>query len=100
MSKINSEVWKNNLEEDVYIRLCECRNTLKDIPILAKVVVKVDEDMTPQDALDFVIEWVTDYNNQWELYDEIDKRYSKMLKEVERASKRVGVNPSSCHVRC
>lgn len=87
---MNGKVWEENLEEDVYIRLCECRSTLKDIPILAKVVVKVDEDMTPQDALDFMIEWVTDYNNQWELYDEIDRRYSKMLKEVERASKRVG----------
>ena len=76
--------WKNELEYDMYIRLCDWNNKQSDIPIMSKVIKKV-MGKNSQDALDYMLEWVTDWNNQIELYPN-EKKYNKMLKMLDNAS--------------
>ena len=62
--------WRSELEiknPECYERLCECRNTKHDILIIAKLMYRYNQDRTKYDCLDRTIEWLTDWNSQFEL---------------------------------
>jgi hypothetical protein len=82
--KFNDE-WRYTIDNDIYIRLCECRNTKNDIFIMAKEMWKFNPNKKFEDCLDRMIEWVLDWNNQYDDFeitkDDCDK-WIKKVKEV------------------
>ena len=63
--------WRSELEiknPECYERLCECRNTKNDILIISRIMYKYNQNRTKHDRLDRTIEWLTDWNSQFELY--------------------------------
>lgn len=89
--------WQDHLPEDVYSRLCECRSTKKDIVPLARTFWNYSHrveknNMTEQDCLDFILEWVLDWNGgMWDYtqdeYDEwLTQIYPKKSKKTVEAS--------------
>lgn len=85
--KFWNDDWRTELEEKnygCYERLCECRNTLADIGIMAKLMFKYNNELfTAEECLDRMIEWVCGWNNQFELSDvEEPQKYERMLKQV------------------
>ena len=73
--------WRSELEiknPEWYERLCECRNTKHDILIIAKLMYRYNQDRTKEDCLDRTIEWITDWNNQIEIYPN-EEDYQKIL---------------------
>ena len=62
--------WRSELEiknPECYEKLCECRNTKNDILIISKIMYKYNQNRTKYDCLDRTIEWLTDWNSQFEL---------------------------------
>lgn len=62
--------WRNELKETepiIYKRLAECRNTKKDLLIIAKLMCKYNKDKTKEECLYRVVEWLVDWNSQTEL---------------------------------
>ena len=79
--------WRDELEktnEGCYIRLCECRNTKKDVVTMAKLVKKYNPTMTAEDCLIYMLEWVGDWNGQFEVTDWTDKEFKKALDKVKK----------------
>lgn len=80
--------WREELKEknyEVWERLAECRNTLNDIIIMSKLVVKYNPDAEPCDCFEHILEWVGDWNSQFSLVDKIfgnDDKYEEMLNEI------------------
>ena len=73
--------WRSELEiknPECYERLCEGRNTKHDILIIAKLMYRYNQDRTKEDCLDRTIEWITDWNNQIEIYPN-EEDYQKIL---------------------
>lgn len=82
--------WRNELEEfnyDCYERLCECRNTKTDIVTMSRLMCKYNPHKKIEECVERIIEWVTDWNNQYYLsdwaYDNFDKMVVKFKKEFE-----------------
>lgn len=78
--------WRNELKEMeadgknyCYSRLCECRNNLNDVKLMSRLMYKYNQDKEKSECLDRVIEWVTDWNSQTELYNSIYKEYEEIL---------------------
>lgn len=79
--------WRDELEktnEGCYIRLCECRNTKNDIIIMSKLVKKYNPTMTAEDCLIYMLEWVGDWNGQFEVTDWTDEEFKKALDKVKK----------------
>ena len=88
MEKWNDD-WRDELKEtnyNCYERLCECRNTKKDIERMAKLMYKYNKDYaTAEDCLIRMIEWVGDWNSQWRMTDSITNIELKiMLDNIEK----------------
>lgn len=85
MEKWNDH-WVNELEVvnyDCYERLADCRNIKKDILPMAKLMLKYNFNKGAEACLDRIVEWITDWNSQFELFDYIDDNYEKFLKRME-----------------
>ena len=77
--------WRDELEEtnySCYMRLCECRNTRKDILTMAKLVKKYNPDVSAEECLIYMIEWVGDLNGQYNVTDLTNEEYSDMINEI------------------
>lgn len=62
--------WREELEKDnepCYNRLCDCRNTKADIRIIAKLMYKYNLAMGKDECLHRTLEWITDWNNQYNI---------------------------------
>ena len=84
MDKWNDD-WREELKKDyeeVWIRLADCRNIRKDIVFIAKMMYKYNPTKSKQDCLDRTLEWITDWNNQSNLYPDYDDEYNNMLKKI------------------
>ena len=76
--------WREELKTDnypVWERLAECRNTKRDIMVMAKLNCKYNPSRSKEDCLDRILEWVTDWNSQVNLYPD-DEEYHDMLKKL------------------
>lgn len=77
--------WRTELKRDsyeVWERLAECRNTYKDLIIMTKLVCKYNPDILKGDCLDRILEWVTEWNNQWILYPKTLEEYDRLLSKI------------------
>ena len=82
---MKNEIWNDDWREELrltnencYNRLCEGMNTKHDILIIAKLMYRYNQDRTKEDCLDRTIEWITDWNNQIEIYPN-EEDYQKIL---------------------
>ena len=77
--------WRDELESTnygCYERLCECRNTKKDILRMAKLVKKYNPDMPAEECLIYMLEWVGDWNGQYNVTDLTKEEYSDMINAI------------------
>lgn len=63
--------WRNELrdrDEACYMRLCDCRNRKADILTIATFMSRYNPNKSAKECLDMAIEWLTDWNDQIEIY--------------------------------
>ena len=85
MYKWNND-WRDELEkinEGCYMRLCECRNTKNDIIIMSKLVKKYNPTMLAEECLIYILEWVGDWNGQYNVTDLTKEEYQNALDKIE-----------------
>ena len=78
--------WRNELKKvdnDCYYRLCECRNTRKDVIKMAKLVSKYNPTQPAEECLIYMIEWVGDWNGQYMVTDFSTEEYKNAISEIE-----------------
>lgn len=76
--------WRRELERDnegCYIRLCECRNTKKDILTMAKLMYEYNSNIEKEECLDRTCEWVCCWNSQFEC-ELTDTEYKTFLSKM------------------
>lgn len=81
MKNVWDDNWRSELETndyECYIRLCECRNTRKDMIKMAKLMYKFNSWATPEDCLVRMMEWL-DMNSQWDVADLTGIEYKEAL---------------------
>ena len=77
--------WRSELyyvNEDCFTRLCECRNTKKDLKTIFYFMYKYNTNKTVEEVLNRVIDWLTDWNGQIELIP-TPEEYNELLKELK-----------------
>ena len=83
--------WRDELEKtdyNCYIRLCECRNTRKDVILMAKLVKEYNPTQPAEECLIYMMEWVGDWNGQYMVTDFTTGEYKDAIAEIEDFSKR------------
>ena len=83
--------WRDELEKtdyNCYMRLCECRNTRKDIIFMAKLVKEYNPNQPSEECLIYMMEWVGDWNGQFMVTDFTTDEYKDAIAEIEDFSKR------------
>ena len=83
--------WRIELVEtdyDCYERLCECRNTKADIYKIARIMYKYNQTMSVEDCLDRTLEWLGDWNNQYDLVDISLSEYENLVNRLKAILKR------------
>lgn len=79
MSDFNNE-WKDELKRDDYEtweRLADCINTKQDMRKMIRLVYKHNPNKTVEECVDYIIEWLTDWNSQIELVPD-DEEYKEL----------------------
>ena len=82
--------WRSELESKnylCYIRLCECRNTKSDVILMSKLMYKYNPTKDPEDCFCRMVEWVGDWNNQFNIMDYFyasKENYQKALDKVKK----------------
>lgn len=82
--------WRKELEKThkgCYDRLCECRNTKNDVILMAKLMYKYNPMFSPEDCFVRIMDWVGDWNNQFDILDYFyatKEIYQKALDKVKR----------------
>ena len=83
--------WRDELKKndyDCYIRLCECRNTRKDVIKMAKLVKVFNPDKPSEECLIRILEWVGDWNGQFGVTDLTREEYDKAINDIEKFAKK------------
>lgn len=84
MSKEWNDDWRDELKEknsNCHLRLCECRNTSKDLKIIAKLMYKYNQWATPEQCADRTLEWITCWNSQVNLIP-VDEEYTQLINYI------------------
>lgn len=77
--------WRNKLEkldDACHTRLCECRNNRNDIVKIASLMHCYNEERTKEECLERTLEWLGDWNGQFELTDLTVTEYTKILNRI------------------
>ncbi|MBQ6632280.1 MAG: hypothetical protein IJH55_09365 [Romboutsia sp.] len=82
-------IWNNDWRIELshkypeyYERLCDCVNTKKDIITMTKLNYKYNPFKEKEDCLDRILEWVTDWNSQVNLYPNTEEEYNSILNRI------------------
>lgn len=78
--------WRDKLKKTdygCYERLCECRNTRKDVIKMAKLVKEYNSTISAEECLIYMIEWVGDWNSQYMVTDFSTEEYKNAISEIE-----------------
>lgn len=76
--------WREELRDEnksCYDRLSECKSKRSDIKIIAKLMYKYNLDKSKQECLDRTLKWITDWNNQVDLYPN-EEDYNNILNAI------------------
>lgn len=85
MSEFWNDDWRTELKEknyDCWERLAECRNTLKDVKLMAKLMYQYNPNQEAEDCLTRMLEWVCDWNNQYNI-DPTREEFDEMVKYIK-----------------
>lgn len=85
MHKWNND-WRDKLAKTdygCYIRLGECRNTKNDVILMAKLVKEYNPTQSSEECLIYIMEWVGDWNGQYEVTDFTTDEYKRIIAEIE-----------------
>ena len=77
--------WRDELEKtdyNCYERLCECRNTRKDVIKMAKLVKKYNPEIPAEECLIYMMEWVGDWNGQYMVTDFTEEEYRNAIEAI------------------
>ena len=86
MKNVWNDNWRSELESTdylCYIRLCECRNSRKDMIKMARLMFKYNPWSTADDCLIRMMEWVS-ANNQFYLTDLTQEEFKKALDIIRK----------------
>ena len=76
--------WLDNLPQGVHNRLSECRNKRADLRTMVKAMWKWEQEnatgKSKAEVVDKILEWVGDWNNQFEVADVTDVEYQELLR--------------------
>lgn len=81
--------WRNELKEidyNCYERLCNCNNTRKDVITMSTLCAKYNPNKTTEECLVYILEWVGDWNGQYDITDLTEKQYQTMLKKCLKSA--------------
>ena len=76
--------WRTELEETnyrCYERLCDCRNIRKDIVTITKLMIKYNPTFDKKECLERTLEWIGDWNNQFEITDMTKDEYNDVMEK-------------------
>lgn len=74
--------WRNNISSEMLDRLAECRNKAMDVVEMASAMHEVNPDKTAEQCFERMLEWVGDWNGQYNITDKIYSNYEWYLKRV------------------
>ena len=80
--------WREELKKvdnDCYYRLCECRNTKRDLLTMSKLVYKYNPNVPAEECFIRILEWVGDWNGQYMTTDLTSEEYKSMLNKIEKS---------------
>lgn len=80
--------WRNELENtnyECYIRLCECRNTRADLYTMSALVKKYNPTVDAEECVDYILEWVGDWNGQYNVTELTENQYKRLVNSVEKS---------------
>lgn len=83
--------WRSELEridDGCHTRLCECRNTRKDLIKMAKLVKVFNPEKSSEDCLVRMMDWIGDWNGQFEVTDLTMEEYDKAINDIEKFAKK------------
>ena len=78
--------WRTELKTvdyGCYVRLCECRNTRKDLLTMSKLVFKYNPTMPAEECVIRILEWVGEWNGQYMVTDLTTDEYKNLIKNVD-----------------
>lgn len=82
MDKWN-DTWQNNIPKSMLTRLAECRNKASDVIVMATEMHKSNPERTAEECFVRMFEWVTDWNNQLDVEEQIDANWDWYLSRVK-----------------
>ena len=94
MSEIRwSYDWKEYAEKnepEFMTRLGECHSRAHDVVMLATFIWSTNQNRDVIDCWDLAVEWITDWNNQFNLYDKIEAHKTGWYREfVDNITERI-----------
>ena len=79
--------WRDELKTvdyGCYVRLCECRNTRKDLLTMSRLVFKYNPTTPPEECVIRILEWVGEWNGQYMVTDLTTGEYNDLIKSVDK----------------
>lgn len=79
--------WRKELKvlnDDIYTRLCECRNTTMDFILMCNLLLRYNPSITSEEAYEYMFEWCCDYNGQMNLANKLDTNYKWVMSRIHR----------------
>lgn len=75
--------WRDTIPSDMLERLAECRNKATDVIVMATEMHKYNPERTEEECFVRMFEWVTDWNNQLKVEEQIDANWDWYLSRVK-----------------
>mgnify|MGYP006988857989 CR=1 FL=1 len=75
--------WRNTIPNDMLTRLAECRNKAMDIVAMATEMHKYNPNKTTESCFVRILDWVGDWNGQFEITEQICNKYDWYLSRVK-----------------
>ena len=69
-------------EPELYERLGECRNKAIDIVLMANMMHRYNPHKTTKQCFEHALEWVSEWNGQWKVAEQINSNYEWYLCRV------------------
>lgn len=81
-SKWNND-WRYDIPGDVRSRLADCKNTWNDIKVMGRAMKVANPDRSAEDCAERILDWVLDWNNQFDQLDPTEAQYKELIKYIE-----------------
>ena len=76
--------WRDNIPSSMLTRLAECRSKATDVITMTTEMHKCNLDKTAEECFVRMFEWVTDWNGQLDVEEQIDANWNWYLSRVKQ----------------